>query len=419
MKSVVFYVNHFGNGGVDRHICNLANELNERGYDISILVRGSILIDRLYRLDKRIHVLSLRESHKGLSNLDKLKLQIMRMNRNVQWVIARTQQSIRERLNFDSFDAREKRRMIEREKTVINEYKNDTLHLLRFVNENRDSIYIFFSVSVLEHFCYTTKELDLKMIYAEARDPSRRTLNKSIMIALLSKINACVVQTETQARLYREIIKQSWKIHTVYNPMPEITIMHDSSKSREKVIVNFCRMDPAKNLRLLVDSFCMLNESYPDYKLELYVIADYEAAKKEKNELINYCKRKDSAGNIFIFSGEKNILKKIVDYSMFVSSSLHEGLSNSMLEAMSIGLPCVCTDCDGGGAREVIIDGVNGVLVQSDDITALYVGMKKIIENPLLAEKMGAQARRIKEKTNILEVTTRWEAIFDDIDLNR
>lgn len=419
MKSIVFYVNHFGNGGVDRHICNLANELIGRSYDISVLVRGSILTDRMYSLDKRVHVLPLRESHKGFNILDQLRVQMMRVNCNGQWLFARTQQSIWDRLNLNSYKFREKRRTIEREKYIIDEYKKDTQHLLRFVNENRDSIYIFFSVSVMEHFCYVTKKLNLKMIYAEARDPSRRTLNKGIMTSLLSNINACVVQTETQARLYREMIKQASKIYTIYNPMPETTIIHDCSKRREKKIVNFCRMDPAKNLKLLVDSFCVLHESYPDYKLELYVIADYDAAIKEKNELIDYCMRKKAAESICVFSGEKDILKKIVDYSMFVSSSLHEGLSNSMLEAMAIGLPCVCTDCDGGGAREVIINGENGVLVQSNDIMALYVGMKKIIENPQLAEKMSAQARRIKEKTNIHEVTTRWETVFDDIDLNK
>ena len=44
----------------------------------------------------------------------------------------------------------------------------------------------------------------------------------------------------------------------------------------------------------------------------------------------------------------------VLDAAMFVLTSDFEGMSNSMLEAMAIGLPCVCTDCDGGGAREII-----------------------------------------------------------------
>lgn len=90
-------------------------------------------------------------------------------------------------------------------------------------------------------------------------------------------------------------------------------------------------------------------------------------------------------------------------------------LSNSMLEAMAIGLPCVCTDCDGGGAREVITDGENGILVKSNDITALYLGMKKMIDDPQRAEKMGTQAMKIKEKTNIHDVATKWESILEKL----
>ena len=61
---------------------------------------------------------------------------------------------------------------------------------------------------------------------------------------------------------------------------------------------------------------------------------------------------------------------------MFVLPSNYEGLSNSMLEAMAIGLPCICTDCPCGGARMVIEDGVNGYLVPVGDDKALLERME-------------------------------------------
>ena len=415
MKKIVFYVNHFGNGGVDRHISNLANEFINRGYEISILVRGTILSNRLYKLDDRIMVLPLRESHKGLHKLDRLNIRIMGIQRNLRWLCLRAQQSFFEHMNRDSSETRKKRRSIEREKLIVKEYKQDNVHLLRYAKENRDSIFVFFSISVMEQFCYITKSINIKTVFAEARDPSRWTLNKDIMKTLLLEMNACVVQTRAQEKSYTELLDNPKKINIIYNPMPEYDIKHDQLKNRKTKIVNFCRMDPAKNLFLLVDSFCKLHDEYPNYTLELFVIADYDAAIKLKEELINYCKSKAAGDYICVLPGEKNILEKIVDYSMFVSSSLHEGLSNSMLEAMTIGLPCVCTDCDGGGAREVIIDGENGILVKSNDITALYLGMKKIIDNPQKSEEMGMQAMRIKEKTNIYAVATKWESIFEKL----
>ena len=65
---------------------------------------------------------------------------------------------------------------------------------------------------------------------------------------------------------------------------------------------------------------------------------------------------------------------------------------------MAIGLPCVCTDCFGGGARMMIEDGVNGLLVPIRDANALYLAMKKIIENPGLAEELSKNAVKIRDR---------------------
>lgn len=45
---------------------------------------------------------------------------------------------------------------------------------------------------------------------------------------------------------------------------------------------------------------------------------------------------------------------------MFILSSDYEGLSNSMIEAVSMGMPSICTDCPIGGAKMVIHNGING-----------------------------------------------------------
>lgn len=44
-------------------------------------------------------------------------------------------------------------------------------------------------------------------------------------------------------------------------------------------------------------------------------------------------------------------------------SSDFEGMPNALMEAIALGLPCISTDCDGGGAAFLIEDGVNGLLV--------------------------------------------------------
>ena len=100
---------------------------------------------------------------------------------------------------------------------------------------------------------------------------------------------------------------------------------------------------------------------------------------------------------------------------MFVSSSRFEGMSNSMLEAMSIGLPVVCTDCYGGGARAVIKDGENGLLVSIENAAALAEAMKRIASDPLLANRLSKNATKINDTLAKAKVCQLWHNAFDEI----
>ena len=83
---------------------------------------------------------------------------------------------------------------------------------------------------------------------------------------------------------------------------------------------------------------------------------------------------------------------------MFVSSSDYEGISNSMMEAMAVGLPCICTDCPAGGASLMIENEVSGLLTPVGDRKALADAMIRLIENPEFAESLGEHAVYINEK---------------------
>ena len=97
---------------------------------------------------------------------------------------------------------------------------------------------------------------------------------------------------------------------------------------------------------------------------------------------------------------------------MFVSSSDYEGLSNSMLEAMAIGLPTVCTDCPVGGARMVIRDGENGLLVPVGDREALAAAMCRVADDRALAETLSQNGRTLREKLSIGVIADEWERLI-------
>jgi glycosyltransferase involved in cell wall biosynthesis len=88
-------------------------------------------------------------------------------------------------------------------------------------------------------------------------------------------------------------------------------------------------------------------------------------------------------------------------FDVFVSSSVSEGLSNSILEAMATGLPVVATHV--GGTDELVDDGRTGVLVPPSDPHALARALRQMISNTELRLGMGASARRRAEREFDLE----------------
>ena len=164
--------------------------------------------------------------------------------------------------------------------------------------------------------------------------------------------------------------------------------------------MNYCKHVKAKNLPLLINSFAKLVKEYPEYKLVIY--GDGPDRNNTEKCIIDH----GIQDNVILKPYAKNVLELVRESAMFVSSSDREGISNSMLEAMAIGLPTICTDCPAGGARMFIESYRNGIVVPVNNSDALYEAMKYVINNPDKAENMSKNAvaiKKILEKNKILQ----------------
>ena len=107
--------------------------------------------------------------------------------------------------------------------------------------------------------------------------------------------------------------------------------------------------------------------------------------------------------------GSKNrIQEHIKDAALFVLSSDYEGIPNALIEAMAIGLPCISTDCSPGGARELINDGENGIIVDCGNSDALAKAMVSLLEDRKKAQEMGINAKKICRRADKDLVCDRW-----------
>lgn len=259
--------------------------------------------------------------------------------------------------------------------------------------------------------CSAVKQkYDYKLILGEFSSPHLEYAEDSPENQLKRKLfvnaDGFVFQTDEQREFYNYL--SSVKKVIIPNPIEEITV-HPFEGSRRKEIVNFCRLVKAKNIPLLIEAFSRIASEFSDYSLVLY-------GDGPEKEIITDCiKRYGLDSKVYLHPFEKDVLDRVRESAMFVSSSNREGISNSMLEAMAIGLPVICTDCPAGGARMMIRTYENGILVPANDPDALYQAMKYMIEHPADAARMAKEAVTIREILNKEIIMSKWKSFIESI----
>jgi glycosyltransferase involved in cell wall biosynthesis len=99
---------------------------------------------------------------------------------------------------------------------------------------------------------------------------------------------------------------------------------------------------------------------------------------------------------------------------IYLLSSFSEGTSMTLLEAMSLGKPCVVTDV--GGNPEVIIDSENGFVTKNNDINEFALSIKKIIDNDTLTTKFNLKSfQRYMQKFTVHKMYKYYENIYFSI----
>ena len=349
MKKVIFVTNFLGNGGAARVMSILADNLLKKNMKVEILS----FLDRsdTYELDSDINLIVLKCNSKN-----KIFQKIER--------ILKLRQEIKK----------------SKEDTTIISFEY-------FVNMQTVIANMFFKN---------------KLIISERNDPSRTGNRKIIkrLRNLLYRFADCLVcQTQEAKEYFPKCIQNK----TVVIPNPVMANLPNRFEGkRKKEIVTFCRIEKQKNLTMLIDAFKILNEEYPEYKLTIY------GDGSEKENLEKYIDNKGLKKQVQLNGFVQNIHNRIIDSTMFVSSSDYEGISNSMLEAMAIGLPTICTDCPCGGARMVIENNVNGILVPVGDVEELEKAMKSIIKDSKLSNYLSYNSSKIKHKYSEKKILKQW-----------
>jgi len=137
-----------------------------------------------------------------------------------------------------------------------------------------------------------------------------------------------------------------------------------------------------------------------------------EGSESQLAPLLEQCRRLGIEARFRFLGFKKSTAALFRNFDIFVSSSRSEGLSLSFLEAMATGRPIVATRS--GGPQEVILDGVNGLLVPTEDAPALADALLRVVQDRQLRERLGLAAReRVVEAFSLQATIAKYQALYD------
>lgn len=248
-----------------------------------------------------------------------------------------------------------------------------------------------------------TLGLGVKIIVAERNDP--KSVNKYWIMEQFEKLvyrlaDRILVQTETVKKFFDGALKE--RTHIIFNPvnLPKEMVGKALSTEKKKKIVSVARLMPQKNHDILIKAFAIFSKTHTDYTLTIY------GNGPQAEELKQLADKLGVEDKVSIPGASKNIHEDILSAEMMCLVSQREGMSNSMIEAMCLGLPCVCTKVS--GAIDLINDGENGLLVDIGEIDALVERMNFIADNPEKAKKIGQKASELFQILNKEIIIKEW-----------
>lgn len=354
MKRVALFINSLQKGGSERVMVNLAEDFLAKGYEVVLVTQ--------YKKENEYEI-----------------------SAGIKRVYSEPEE---ERLQGGRI-----RNFLERFRTLRNiwkTYRPDVI--LSFLGKNN-------LMAIL-----TSAFLPVKTAVSVRGEPTMEYEGKKLQMLtkwLFRYADGVVLQTSQARDFFPKAVKK--KAVILPNPLNPLFLRERYSGEKENVIAAAGRLDENKNHAMLIRAFSLIEKEFPEMKLVIYG----EGESREK--LLKLIGEKQLQEKVSLPGSVSDVAAHIKNVRIFTLTSNTEGMPNSVIEAMCLGLPVIATDCPCGGTAELIEDGKNGILVPVGDEKALAEAMKKILLNPELEKRLGEEAFLIQDKMEPAKVCRLWE----------
>ena len=274
------------------------------------------------------------------------------------------------------------------------------------VRKERPDVLVTFGIGLINRALFATVGISVKNVISyrnSAFCDLKSFKNRLISRTLHLRANGVVFQTKDAMNAYPRRLQKIGAI--IHNQVAPVFFDTHYDGNRQN-IVSVGRLK--KNQQMLIDAFSMITDNVSD-NLLLY------GDGPDREKLQNQIKRLGLDNRVFLKGTSDNIPDAIKSARLFVLPSVHEGFPNAMIEAMALGLPCVSTDCKGGGARELLSGDLERWLVPINDTKAMAEKMLELLQDENLRESVGRQCRQRAEGFRPDVIFEQWRSYVEKI----
>lgn len=354
---IVFFIGGLIKGGAERVTCNLSNYLVDKGHEVEILTMSE---SDSYPLDKRVtrSVLLKDEERKGFLNNTLLR--------------------------------------IKRLKSYLKQTKCDCYVVMLPV-----TIVLLLSMK---------KYAQAPIIASERCYPAvlSQIAQRLLLLLLCKRASGWVFQTPQARDWYGKRTGKS-KVRIIPNAINEAFLRPIYDGERKKEIVAIGRMSSQKNYPLLLNAFSQVALDFVEYRLQILGEGELRSELESQVLQLHIEDKVDMPGYV------TDIPERLYKATLYVLPSDYEGMPNTLMEAMALGLPCIATDCDGGGSSFLIDNEKNGILVPKGDVDALAKAMRRMLSDKDFADMCGKKAHKICDRLSPDSIYGQWESFIKEL----
>lgn len=189
---------------------------------------------------------------------------------------------------------------------------------------------------------------------------------------------------------------------------PTAVALPPGADADKKWLVAMGRLVQQKNFSMLLSAFQRIADKHPDWQLLIFGEGELRSQLEAQRDKL-------CLGDRVLLPGITTNPFAIYERAeLYVMSSLWEGLGVVLIEALACGLPVVSTDCP-SGPREVVRDGIDGILVPNGDETALAEAMDLLMSDESKRKELSARAREAEERFSLAKITSEWERLIAEL----